>query len=209
MTRTRLALALALATLSAAGLGLAVAAQRPEAAVSAVRPADAKPFKVDGIHSSIVFAIRHNNLNDVYGRFNAYSGEFLIDPANPGASSISLTVNADSVDTGNEGRDKHVRNPDFFSTKEFPNATFKSTTFTKTGENTFDVVGDFDFHGVKKPVTAKVEYRGQGKGGRQGELTVSGFIATLTFKRSDFGVTKYLTNLGDEITLTVSIQGVQ
>lgn len=209
MIRRRAAIA-AVSFASLAALGLAVASTGTRAASeAAVRAMEAKPFKVDGEHSSIVFAIRHNNLNDVYGRFNAYSGEFFIDAANPGASSISLTVDADSVDTGNEGRDKHVRNPDFFSTKEFPNATFKSTAFTKTGDTTFDVAGEFELHGVKKPVTAMVEYRGQGKGGRQGEFTVSGFVATLTIKRSEFGMTKYLQNLGDNVTLTVSIQGVQ
>lgn len=172
---------------------------------SAVATQPAAGFSVDAVHSSVVFRVRHNGVANFYGRFNSIAGSFLIDPDKPEAGSFDLTIDVESVDTHSENRDKHLRSADFFSAKEFPAITFKSTSMTKTGENAFDVSGDLTIRGTTKPVTAKVAYGGTAKG-RKGD--VSGFEATLTIKRSDFGVSYMVgPGLSDEVALIVSLEG--
>ncbi len=203
--RTLAAVSLSGLALISGGLLLGGAGSAEVAKSEAMTTAAAEGgFAIDNGHSSVVFAIQHNKVNDVWGRFNTVKGSFHIDPANLDKSSIDVTIDMDSVDTGIDGRDKHLRSPDFFSTKEFPTATFKSTKFAKTGENTFDVTGDFELHGVKKSLTVKVEYRGEGQG-RGGP--VSGLVATFDLPRADFGITKYEGSLGGIVKVTASLQG--
>lgn len=210
MSRPRLAALTSLALF--AGLPLALAAE-PEkgatapatASAQAPAPADA-PFGVDLIHSSIVFSIQAGHRNDVWGRFNVFSGTFLIHPDKPEASSIDITVEVKSIDTGVPARDEHLKKDDFFHTAKFPQATFKSTKFIKSGEQ-WQVQGDFTMLGVTKPITATLDYRGAGPSGAPGGGEASGIVATFTLKRSEFGMTKYLDNLADDVKMTVSLAG--
>src|SRR5262249_16654068 len=106
-------------------------------------------YAVDGIHSSISFKIQHMGISQVHGRFNKFDGSFAIDKADPAKSSFTLTIKADSVDTGNEGRDKHLRSPDFFDTKQYADITFKSTS-VKAAKDGYEVEGDLTMHGKTK-----------------------------------------------------------
>lgn len=161
-------------------------------------------FKVDPVHSSIVFRVKHNNVSYYWGRFNRMEGTFLIDPTTPSNSRIEVKVPTESVDTANEGRDRHLRSPDFFSAAEFPELAFKSKSFSSKGDNIYDVQGELTLHGQTKPVTVRVEDTGRGQG-RRGE--VAGFEATLTIKRSEFGMTHMLGGIGDDVRIIVSLQG--
>ena len=105
----------------------------------------------------------------------------------PEASKVEVTIQAESVFTHNEARDKHLRGPDFFNTKEFPTLTFKSASWKKTGENTFDVTGDLTIKDVTKEVVLKTTLLGFGPGMRPGSL-LSGWEATTTIKKSEFGL---------------------
>lgn len=166
----------------------------------------ASGYNVDPVHSSVVFKVLHQGVAPFYGRFNEVSGTFLIDPENVSHSSINVTIPAASVDTHNKGRDEHLRKPDFFSAAEFPTITFKSTSFTKTGDKTYDVAGDLTMRGTTRPVTAKLTYGGTAKGMRGGE--VSGFEATATIKRSEFGVSYMVgPSLGDDVTIILALEG--
>jgi polyisoprenoid-binding protein YceI len=178
------------------------------AAIATPAPAVADAFEVDNVHSSVLFKVKHNNVSNFYGRFNEVSGTFNINKEDASKSSMDITVKAESVDSNNEGRDKHLNGPDFFSSKEFPSITFKGTKFEKAGDNQFTVTGDLTLRGVTKPVTAKVEHTGEGPGRRGG--TVAGFEATVTIKRSDFGVS-YMVGPGlqDDVTLIVALQGAK
>jgi len=175
------------------------------AGTAAVATQPASGFGVDAVHSSVVFKVRHQGVANFYGRFNDVSGTFLIDADKPEAGHMDLTVGVESVDTHSENRDKHLRSADFFSAKEFPTITFKSTSMTKTGENAFDVSGDLTIRGTTKPVTAKVVYGGIAKG-RRGD--VAGVDAMFTIKRSEFGVSYMVgPGLSDEVGLIVSLEG--
>ena len=168
-------------------------------------PALAATFKVDSVHSTVMFRVKHMNTSYAYGRFNAVSGSFNLDEANPENASFDFAVKVDSIDTADAKRDGHLKNADFFNAKQFPTITFKSTSAKSAGKDAYDVTGDLTLHGVKKPITIKIEHSGTGKGPQGG--TIAGIETTFTIKRSDFGMKNMLGMLGDEVTVTVASEG--
>lgn len=186
----------------AAGMTALTAQPRVEATTAAV----AESFSTDPVHSSVVFRVGHLGVAVFWGRFNEVSGTFSHDAASPGASSFSFTVKTASVDTGNQQRDRHLQSADFFNAREYPEITFKSTRVTPAATNKLEVTGDLTLHGVTKPITAQIEILGAGE---TAQGYKSGFEATFTIKRSDFGMTKYLENnaVGDEVRIIVAIEG--
>ncbi len=164
---------------------------------------EADTYKVDTVHSSIVFRVKHMNTSYAWGRFNDFTGTFAMEGDTP--SAFDFTVKAASVDTANEKRDTHLKGADFFNARQFPTMTFKSKDVRKAG-NAYDVTGDLTLHGVTKSVTAKVEVTGTGKGPTGG--TIAGFEATLEIKRTDFGMSYGAPNmLGDDVRIIVSVEG--
>lgn len=196
--------------MAAAGVlmaGAAVVSMSTESGASAPAPAGvmADAYTVDTVHSSVMFSIKHQNVAHFYGRFNKATGSFNLDEANPGASSVEVTIDADSVDTANEGRDKHVKSPDFFSVKEFPTITFKSTAVESKGEKKYLVKGDLTFHGVTKQVEVTITDTGRGVG--RGNSKVAGIETMFVIKRGDYGMNFMTGPLSDEVTLFVSLEG--
>jgi polyisoprenoid-binding protein YceI len=169
----------------------------------ALPPADT--YQVDTVHSSMVFRVKHMGAANFYGRFNAISGNFMLDD-DPAKNSFQITIQTESVDTANAKRDQHLKSPDFFNAKQFPTITFKSSQSKKTGDNTFDVTGDLTLHGVTKPVTAKITKTG---GGNVRGKQIAGVEAELIFKRSDYGMNFALDSLGDDIFVIVSLEGAR
>ncbi|MDX2130871.1 MAG: YceI family protein [Planctomycetota bacterium] len=190
-----------------AGAGIATMSAIP-AATPAPAPAAADTYTVDKVHSGVVFKIRHMGVANVYGMIHEPTGSFTIDPANPGASAIEVIVPSGKVDTGNAGRDAHIRKVDFFNAGEFPTITFKSTKFTPVSEGVYDVTGDLTFIGKTNPVTARLTVLGQGQGrGKQ----IMGVEATFSIKRTDFGNSTNVKDggLSDEVWLTVALEGAK
>ncbi|HZY85131.1 MAG TPA: YceI family protein [Gemmataceae bacterium] len=173
-------------------------------AAAPARAADT--FKVDPVHSSLLFRIKHLNVGYIYGRFNAFGGTFAFDK-DPAACNLTFEVNIDSLDTANADRDKHLKGPDFFNVKQFATAGFKSKSFKAVDEKTYEVSGDLTLHGVTQPVTVKLERVGTAKGMR-GEVR-TGIDTTFTIKRSDFGMKYGLQLLSDEVRITVAVEGIQ
>lgn len=184
-----------LAAAAAGGMSL-VAVAEPTAAKSS--------FKVDPVHSAVMFKILHMGASHVWGRFNSFSGNLSLDEANPSASSLDFEIKADTVDTNNEKRDQHLKGPDFFNAKQFPVISYKAKEVKKSGDG-YEASGDLTLHGVTKPLALKFAKVGSGKG-PQGPVT--GFEGTFTVKRSDFGLgaTFKPPMLGDEVMLTVSAE---
>ncbi len=165
--------------------------------------ADAVTYKIDATHSSVGFSIRHL-VSKFSASFAKVEGAVTFDAAAPESSSVEATVAVGSVSTANEKREGHLKSPDFFDEAKFPTATFKSTSWKKTGENTFDVAGDLTIKGTTKPVTLQVTLLGTGPG--MGGATVSGWEATAKINRNDFGVSYGPKILGDEVTLNIAIE---
>lgn len=164
-------------------------------------------YEIDGVHSAVIFRIKHLGVSYSYGRFNQITGSFTYDEAKPEASSIQVEIPTDSIDTGHEGRDQHLKSPDFFNAAEFPTITFKSKEVKKAKDGKLAVTGDLSLHGVTKAVTAEVEFVGAGDRGQMGNK--AGFEATFTIKREDFGMSKMVgeTGIGNEVRVTVSLEG--
>ncbi|MEK7485339.1 MAG: YceI family protein [Planctomycetota bacterium] len=169
--------------------------------------AASETFNIDPVHSSILFRVKHLNVSYFFGRFNEMAGVFTFDSENPTASLLRLEVNTESIDTNNKNRDNHLKGPDFFSAKQFPTMTFKSTTVEKTDTlNQYKVTGELTLHGVSKEVTVDIEHTGSGKANEKFGYR-SGFLSTFTIKRSDFGMNYMEGLLGEEIQITVSLEG--
>lgn len=192
-----------LAAAGAAAVSLSVPAAR---AVAPAAPAPAEAtmaYAVDTVHSSVIFKARHNNVANFYGRFDHVSGTFSL--ADGGA--FDIAIKADSVHSGNPGRDDHLRSPDFFSAKEFPTMNFKSSSVKAQGTDTFEVAGNLTFRGVTRPLTVVVKATGTGEA--KGKK-IAGMETKFTIKRSDFG-NRYGVEggaLSDEVELIVSLEGV-
>ncbi len=186
--------------------GLALLATLP-AAQAQPNPAaggGANTFKVDPVHSTIIFGIGHMGVGYFYGRFNGATGEFHLDPDNPSNCSFEISAKAENVDTHNGRRDGHIKSADFLNARQFPEISFKSTAVKKAGTNTYRVTGDLTAHGVTRPITIEIEHLGT----RQTQMGYrAGFKTTLTISRSDFGVDFMPQGLGDKVTLMVGIEG--
>ncbi len=165
-------------------------------------------YEIDTAHSMILFRAKHNNVSYNYGRFNEFTGEIMISADAVTERTVEFEVKAASVDTGNEKRDQHLRSSDFFSAKQFPLITFKSTkVIEKEGKkDVLEVTGDLELHGVKKSITVDAEITGRAKG-KDGESLI-GFESIFTIKRSEFGMTYGMGGISDDIRITVSIEAV-
>jgi polyisoprenoid-binding protein YceI len=146
-------------------------------------------FDIDQPHSQVGFSIRHF-FSKVPGQFKDFSGTIVMDQKAPEASSVKVTIQAASISTDNEARDKHLRSPDFFSADSLPTLTFKSTKVAPAGRGRYKVTGDLTMHGVTKSLVLDVEFLGMGEVGVGGQNwgTKAGFDATATLNRKDFGI---------------------
>ena len=165
----------------------------------------ADTYKVDPVHSSVVFGIKHSVTN-FYGAFKEISGTVTFDAADPSKSSVDLSVAVESVDTRSEKRDQHLKSPDFFNAKQFPAMTFKSNKIEASGDN-YKVSGDLTLHGVTKPITVDFKRSADGKGG-QGK-TVGGGEARFTIKRSDYDMKFMIGPVGDDVNIILSLEGAK
>lgn len=170
--------------------------------------ASAAEWKVDTGHSEASFSIRHF-VAEVPGRFNEFAGTLHYDAAKPEASMVDLTVQAKSIDTGNDNRDNHLRSPDFFNVDKFPTLTFKSTAVKVDNPNQLSVTGDLTMLGVTKSVTIPVRVLGVLSTPRG---TKGGFKTQFIINRKDFGMVWNQaldsggTVLGDEVAVTIGIE---
>ena len=119
--------------------------------VALVAPAaSAAPLVVDAVHSTVLFRIKHLNTSFSWGRFDDISGKVNLDDKSP---SLEIQLKTDSIDTGNAKREEHLKSPDFFSAKQFPTISFRSTKITKSGDGKYTVDGTLKLHGVEQPIS--------------------------------------------------------
>jgi polyisoprenoid-binding protein YceI len=165
-------------------------------------------YKADPVHSSVTFTIRHF-VSEVDGRFKDFDGTIKYDAQHPADSSVQFTVQAASISTGNDDRDKHLKSPDFFDVAKFATLSFTSTKVTPKGSNAFDVTGNLTIHGVTKTVTVPASFLGTIKT-PQGEK--AGFKSSFTINRMDYGVAWNRavegggSILGDDVKIDVKIE---
>jgi polyisoprenoid-binding protein YceI len=166
-------------------------------------------FQVDRAHSHVNFEIRHL-ISTVTGSFRDFAGTIDLDRADLAKSSVDFTIQTASIDTGQEGRDKHLRSPDFFDAEKFPQITFKSKRIIQKSTEYYDVVGDFSMHGVTKEIILPVKVLGITKGPRGGDL--AGFKVDFVLDRKDYGIAwnkdyqAGLLLLGDTVDVRISLE---
>ncbi|QDT32342.1 YceI family protein [Thalassoglobus polymorphus] len=166
----------------------------------------ADEYEYDLVHSSVSFKARHLDISWIHGRFNDVSGKFSLDREQPSKSTFELTIKADSIDTANKARDEHLRQPDYFDTKQFPTITFKSTK-TKKIEGGYEVTGDFTMHGKTQEITLVL------MGGKEHDFKGTkrvAFSTELALKRSDYGFDKRAIGpIGDKALIMIDCEGVK
>lgn len=172
-------------------------------------PAQADTYKVDPAHAFAMFKVSHFGWSNNWGRFNDVTGSIDFDKADVTKSKVSITIKTASVDTNHDKRDAHLRSPDFFNAKEFPEMKFVSTKIDKTGDKTANVTGNLTLLGVTKPVTLSVTWNKEGPHFRNKDKIHTGFSATGTIKRSDFGMKKFVPAIGDTITLFLDVEAIK
>ncbi len=176
--------------------------------VSASFSATAAEYEVDikGMHAFVQFRIIHLGYSVMLGRFNDFGGKFNWDKNDPGASSISIDIKTDSIDTNHAERDKHLREEEFLNVDKFPNATFRSTKYNGDA-NGGKMDGMLTLHGVTKAITLDVKTIGEGDDPWGGYR--AGFEATTSIRRADFGMERDLGPAAETMDFELYIEGVR
>jgi polyisoprenoid-binding protein YceI len=175
--------------------------------------AQAATYMVDPTHSTVGFSVKHLTVSEVQGNFSEVAGTIAFDPAKMDANAAEVTIQAKSINTGNEKRDGHLRTGDFFDTEKFPTITFKSTSATVSG-TTLSLSGDLTIKGVTKNVTIALEVSGPIKNPMGGDQVI-GASGQLKINRQDYGVSwnKQMDQggyvVGDDVLITINIEAHQ
>ncbi|HSV01726.1 MAG TPA: YceI family protein [Phenylobacterium sp.] len=185
-------------------IAAALAAGAALAQTAAPAGVQAGTYAIEPIHTRVLFAVSHTGNSTWYGDFNHASGTLTLDPKNPAASKLEVSVPVDTISTTNAVLDKELKGADWFDAAKFPTMTFRSTRITPTGPQSADVAGELTLHGVTKPVVLHARFKGAGPSPLSHAYMV-GFDATGEIKRSDFGITKYAPVIvGDDVQLILS-----
>ena len=167
--------------------------------------AEAATYAIDGNHTQVVFTYSHLGYSHLSGRLNQPTGSFEFDPAKPGNASIDVQLPMASLSTGVPRLDTHLSSEDFFDVAKFPTASFKSSKVTVLGKDKLKVAGDLTIHGVTKPVVFDVSINSTAPH-PMSKSPAAGFDASVTIKRSDFGVDRLVPAVADEVRLNISME---
>lgn len=214
-------------TFAVLGLGLALAAcsqpamQNSQAGAPAAAPPAATPapidvpagdYKLDPLHSTVLFRADHLSFSKYVGRFETFDASLHFDPKAPETSTVEVTVDPSSLGIPNPppGFLDDLRGPQWLDVKQFPAITFKSTKVEVTGPRTARITGDFTLHGVTKPLVLETTFNGGYAGHPMEPRARIGFSATGKIKRSDYGMATGIpapgTTMGVGDTVEIAIE---
>ena len=164
-------------------------------------------YKIDANHTDEVASWSHFGFSNPIAHFGKVDGSITYDPAKPEASSVSVTIPLDGLNSHVPDFDEHLKSADFFDAAKYPNITFKSTKVEAAGTGKLKVTGDLTVHGVTKPSVLNVTIN---KIGEQpmAKRAAAGFEATTTLKRSEFGIGKYAPNVSDEVKIHITTEAI-
>ena len=143
-------------------------------------------YALDASHTRLGFSARHAMVTTVRGAFTQFEGSAHVDTANPSASKVELAIKTESIDTGVEDRNAHLRSADFFEVEKYPTITFSSTDVVRDGDS-WTITGDLTIKDVTKPITIEFESTGSARD-PFGNLRI-GFEGQTTLSRKDWGLT--------------------
>jgi polyisoprenoid-binding protein YceI len=173
---------------------------------------EAGTYALDQGHTTVEFVGRHLMITKVRGRFTDFSGQLVIGET-PEQSSVDVTINAASVNSGDDKRDGHLRSPDFLDVENYPTLTFRSTSVEVGRDGSAKVTGELTVKDVTRPVTLDVEFDGASPDPWGGQRL--GFTATTEIDREDWGLTWNVALetggmlVGKKIRLEFNVQAVK
>lgn len=164
---------------------------------------ESKPsYVIDASHSSIQFSADHLGYSDVVGRFNQLEGAI---STNKNTSVLNVVIQAASIDSNHQKRDDHLRSPDFFNVKQFPQIKFTAPFAVGTVDST--LTGELEMLGKVKPITLTLKKNKEGKD--PWGMDRIGYTATTSLKRSEFGMNFMQGGIGDEIDIVINIEAIK
>jgi polyisoprenoid-binding protein YceI len=179
-------------------------------------PAAADTYMLDPQHTEVRFTWDHLGLSRQGGRFVAAEGTVTFDPAKPETSMVDVKIPVKGISTGVKKLDEHlITTKDFFDVAAFPAITFKSTAVRMKSDKTGEVEGDLSINGITKPVVLDVIWNFTGEHPLQTINPVyagayaSGFSATTQIRRSDWGITRTIPYISDELRITIETEMIR
>jgi len=195
-----------------AGFGAAERGASVEGTVERAGERVSAVYAVDPVHTSVLFQIRHKAVANFYGRFNEVSGKIDYDADDFTNSTLSFEIPIASVDTNSKTRDGHLRDAEFFNARQYPKASFESSSISRESDGVYTLRGDLTLHGVTREIEAQVtDVRAVTFSG----TPLMGFEARFEIQRSDFEIMKYLASdlsddgpLGNTVEIVVAVEAV-
>jgi polyisoprenoid-binding protein YceI len=171
--------------------------------------AQTSTWKIDPAHSELDFSVKHMSVSTVHGRFGGLNGAIQLNEQDPSKSSVSVTIDANTVDTGVAPRDTDLKSASWFDVQKFPTATFTSTQVSKSGSG-YSITGDLTLHGVTKQVVLNVEPP-TGPAPGMDKKPHMGYTATTTINRKDFGIGEKMPDaaVSEQTKLTIELEVVK
>ena len=163
-------------------------------------------YQIDPIHSHIIFKAKHNSYTS-WGRFTDFKGKILLNEKNISQSYLEIHIKAKSIHTDNVKRDRHLKGPDFFNVRKYPDIVFKSKKFKDLGGNKYQVEGELAMHGSYKNIKMSIERFKTGMDNKKNFRT--GGDARFELLRSEFGIRYGLGgSIADKVEVIASIEAI-
>ncbi len=162
-------------------------------------------YGLDKPHGYITFSYSHMGFSNPHVGFNSFEVELNLDNESPENSTVNVTIDATSIDSRVDVFNGHLNGPNFFDTANHPTITFTSTSIEMTGEDTMNVNGDLTIKGVTKPVTLMAKINKAGNHPMR-KMPWIGVEAEAKVSRSDWGLTRAVPTVGDEVTIWISVE---
>lgn len=167
--------------------------------------ADENKYVIEPNHTSVVWLANHFGFSNPSGKFSEVEGSIIFDQASPQKSVVDVTIKTESLFTGLEKFDKHLKSADFFNVDKFSTAKFVSKEIILAGKNKAKIKGNLTLLGITKTVILNAKFNKAALSPISQKQTI-GFSATAVIKRSDFGLTYGIPGVSDEVNLMIEVE---
>lgn len=174
----------------------------------AATPVHADTYQFDPVHTQVLFFASHLGFSHTLGRFPAISGSFDFDPEHPSNSKVTAELAVDALYVGDEALRTKLLSDDFFDQRRHPLIRFTSTAVEAIDDKRLAISGQLELHGVTRPIRFEATINRVGRHTFSMKY-VAGFSATTTLRRSDFGMTRLLPAVGDEVEIRLEVEGIR
>ena len=169
----------------------------------ATEPVAPGVYRVEPGHTQVTFAVTHLGISPYAGWFSGASGMLSLDPAHPEAAKLTVSIPIASVMTTSDKLTSELKSADWFDAATYPTATFTSTSVRPMGPQAAVILGTLTLHGVTKPAEIRARLFGSATNAMSKAPSV-GFVGRMVINRSDFGVTKYVPMVSDQVDLVIN-----